>query len=403
MEGLPGAAGWMMAMLAARSLSGVVVDLRVFPFFADPERVARARYGVSALEAVARLEDIGRRGLERLRNAVRRLHIPGPDESLDREVLGFYAAAVLAYLTGNRWLVSRLALAEAERGYSELQRMEDNVVAEVGRLAGIKSLVFDQRRAYMEAIAVVNMTPVYRVYPYSVGFLDYVRYGRRLLGDDAWKPAALPVRAGRVYLDKHRAARLVKEALTLYVEERIRVLGSEAAERGAAEKLAGLLEEARRLASEASRPRGRGGGRVELPQGVVVEEAFPPCMRDIIERARRGEHLSHHERFAIATFLLNIGAEIDYVVDVFRSMPDFKEKITRYQVEHLAGLRGSGKKYRTYSCEKMKTLGLCRAECGTRSPVQAYYRNLRRLGGARRSGAGGGAEAGATEQESSTG
>jgi len=390
-------------MLTVRGLSGVVVDLRLFPFFADPERVARARYGVSALEAVARLEELGRRGLERLRGAVRRLRVPGPDDSLDREVLGFYAAAVLAFLTGNRWLVSRLALAEAERGYAELQGMEDSVVAEVGRLAGIRSLVFDQRRAYMEAIAVVNMTPVYRVYPYSVGFLDYVRYGRRLLGDDAWKPAALPVRAGRIYLDKHKAARLVKEALTLYVEERIRVLGSEAAERGAAEKLAGLLEEARRIASEASRPRGRGEGRVELPKGVVVEEAFPPCMRDIFERARRGEHLSHHERFAIATFLLNIGAEIDYVVDVFRSMPDFKEKITRYQVEHLAGLRGSGKKYRTYSCEKMKTLGLCRAECGTRSPVQAYYRNLRRLGGAGRGGAGGQAAARATEQESSTG
>ena len=64
---------------------------------------------------------------------------------------------------------------------------------------------------------------------------------------------------------------------------------------------------------------------------------------------------------------------------MFRNMPDFNEKITRYQVEHLAGLRGSGKRYRTYSCEKMKSLGLCKADCGTRSPIQAYYRILSRM------------------------
>ncbi|MDW8011110.1 MAG: hypothetical protein RMH84_05920, partial [Sulfolobales archaeon] len=53
--------------------------------------------------------------------------------------------------------------------------------------------------------------------------------------------------------------------------------------------------------------------------------------------------------------------------------------IARYQVEHLAGLRGSGKRYRTYSCEKMKSLGLCVAECSTRTPLQYYRRAVREL------------------------
>jgi DNA primase large subunit len=381
----PGPGGALEGMVAALYTSvsarmgvGGVVDARLFPYFFDPDRVARSRYGAPEYLVVSRLRGVAESGLQRLKSAVRRTRAPPPASSVEEEVLGFYAAAVIAYLTGSHWLVSRLALAEANRAQELLMKQPDETVAAIGRLAGIPSLRFSPR-AYAEPIAVAGYTPIYRVYGYSVSFLDYVEHGRRLLGDDAWKPARLPVRRGLVYLDKARAVRLIKEALTVYIERLVENLGSTAAEE-AAGSLGELVEEAKRLEAEATRPRRRSGGHVELPKGVVVEEAFPPCMREILERARRGEHLSHHERFAIATFLLNIGAEIDYVVDVFRAMPDFKEKITRYQVEHLAGLRGSGKKYSTYSCEKMKTLGLCRADCGTRSPVQAYYRNLRRLG-----------------------
>lgn len=364
-------------MYTRQPLLSNVIDARLFPYFADPNRIAFSRYGVDAYTVIQRYPDILRRGFERLRLAVRKLIVPRPADSVEAEVLGFYAAGLLASYSGNRWLVSRLALAEASRAQRLLEELPDEVVALVGRLAGIASMRFSPR-AYAEPIAVIGITPLYRVYGYSVKFLDYIEYGRRLLGDDTWKPSNLPVRKGIVYLDKHRAVRLIKEALTAYIEERIHEL--QGSVEGNVVLPDDIVNEVRRLAADATRPRKcASGGRIEVPQGVIVEEAFPPCMSDILIRARRGEHLSHHERFAIATFLLNIGAEIDYVVDVFRNMPDFNEKITRYQVEHLAGLRGSGKKYATYSCEKMKSLGLCRAECGTRTPIQAYYRALRRI------------------------
>jgi len=351
------------------------IDGRVFPYFLDPDRLSRSRYGVSALEVAVRSRDIVEKGVKRLEMAVKRIRVPPPEERLELEVLSFYVAALLAHHSGNRWVVSRLALAESERAHNELLKLPDELVAYVGRMAGIESMSFSPR-AYAEPIAVVGFTPIYRVYGYSLKFIDYVEHSRRLLGDDAWKPVNLPVKRGLVFLDKQRAARLIKEALMEFIVRRVGEIGSSVTV--LPEQFNMYLERIREAVASARRP-SRGASGVRPPPGVIIEEAFPPCIADVYERAKRGEHLSHHERFAIATFLLNIGADVDTVVDVFRNMPDFKEKITRYQVEHLAGLRGSGKKYSTYSCEKMKTLGLCRADCGTRSPVQAYYRNLRRV------------------------
>ena len=349
-----------------------LVDGRLFPYFVEPLELIRRRYGVDPVTLASRLGFVLERGFERLREAVVRGRAPRPAERLEDEVLSFLFASLLALASGSRWLVSRLALAEAERGYQQLLSAPDEVVSQVARLTGLRSVRF-RPGLYREPIALVNGVPVYREFNFSVSFVEYVSAARRLLGDQRWKPVNLPVRRGEVYLDKARMARLVKETLMVYVENLIIGLAGKVDVDGLRRLAAGYLEKI----GELEKPRLRGGGRVRVEKGVIVEEAFPPCMAEILARARRGEHLSHHERFAIATFLLNIGADVDRVVDVFRSMPDFNERITRYQVEHLAGLRGSGKRYRTYSCETMRSLGLCRADCGTRSPVQAYYRNLR--------------------------
>ena len=358
--------------------ASAVVDSRRYPYFVDPVDLARRRYGMHPLSILERRRDIVGRGAERLLAAVHRGMAPKPLERFEEEVLSFYAAAVVARSTGSRWIVSRLAIAEAERAARLMRGEEDEVVARLARLAGLRSVNFSLN-LYREPVMVVNGVPVYKVYSYSLSFVEYVRVARRLLGDDAWRPVNMPVRRGLVYLDRGRMERIVKEALYYHIESLIFSLDVPLS----GETPDWLREAASKVGEAASKrlPGARGRGRtVAVAPGEVAEEAFPPCIKEILLAARRGEHLSHHQRFALATFLLNIGAEIDYVVDVFRSMPDFNERITRYQVEHLAGLRGSGKKYRVYSCEKMRSLGLCRAECGTRTPIQAYYRNLRKLG-----------------------
>jgi len=117
--------------------------------------------------------------------------------------------------------------------------------------------------------------------------------------------------------------------------------------------------------------RREGGGRAPLPE---ASPRMPPCIERLIKELQHGENLSHFARFTLATFLIHAGwTTIDQIVDLFRNAPDFDEKVTRYQVEHLAGKRG-GKKYDPPSCARIRQEGLCVADCGVRHPLELLRR-----------------------------
>jgi len=116
--------------------------------------------------------------------------------------------------------------------------------------------------------------------------------------------------------------------------------------------------------------RRRAADSVAEAQEGTGGEGLPPCIAKLVEDLQRGENLSHFARFTIATYLIHAGWSVDQIVDLFRNAPDFDEKTTRYQVEHIAGKRGSGKRYSPPSCERMRQEGLCVANCGISNPVE---------------------------------
>ncbi len=347
------------------------IDYAKYPYLADVRRFIEEHYPGLSFEAILERDNrVLARAFERIEQAVSQGRVGEPGTyTYVEEVLAYYASIILVSLSTSRWLADRYALAEAERSYLHMVGEPSETLVSLARLLGIKARhsttsirIFKTRRGGY----------IVRMYPYAIHFSDYLRLASRLTGDPSWKLVNQPLLGGWVYIDrKARFARLLKEAVQTRVREQIRLV----------EEVPPPLKPLADRVSEILSKYGRTPGRGVFPEapGRVEPEAYPPCVAEIHAKALRGEHLSHHERFAIATFLLNIGASVDEVVDVFRNMPDFKEKIARYQVEHLAGLRGAGTKYRVYSCEKMKSLGICRADCGTRTPLSAYYRNLRRM------------------------
>lgn len=88
---------------------------------------------------------------------------------------------------------------------------------------------------------------------------------------------------------------------------------------------------------------------------------FPPCVHVLYNKAKQGINMVHLERLFFAFFLLNIGYSVEDVLDVYRNSPDFDDKIARYQIEHAAGQKGRGTKYRAHSCSKLKSYQLCYA------------------------------------------
>ncbi|MFW9934730.1 MAG: hypothetical protein ACFFDU_04250 [Candidatus Thorarchaeota archaeon] len=114
-------------------------------------------------------------------------------------------------------------------------------------------------------------------------------------------------------------------------------------------------------------------------EGEIVPEAFPPCMQALLTDMKEGKPLSHIARFAITAFLLNVGMEVDSIVELFMQAPDFREDLARYQIEHIAGKRGSAA-YTPPSCNYMVSVRLCvepdKAE--TRRHPLNYYRYRRK-------------------------
>jgi DNA primase large subunit len=79
--------------------------------------------------------------------------------------------------------------------------------------------------------------------------------------------------------------------------------------------------------------------------------------------------------------MLSVGMSSEDVFKFFRSVSDFNERMTRYQVEHIAGGRGSGTKYTPPNCATLRTHGVCISpdpECNRAvNPLVCYKRKLK--------------------------
>jgi len=96
----------------------------------------------------------------------------------------------------------------------------------------------------------------------------------------------------------------------------------------------------------------------------VMPGEYPPCISYLVEELKKHNNLPHHARWLLAVYLINAGLSDEEIVSLYSNLPDFSEKITRYQVEHA---RKKG--YKVPTCASVASLGLCRAACGIASPM----------------------------------
>ncbi len=168
------------------------------------------------------------------------------------------------------------------------------------------------------------------------------------IGGKKWRLANRDLRGGRVILCEREFRRLLAEAL------RARILKSSGFKGDLPKPLEDLAETVRDLLEIRKK---------EIPKRKIIGK-MAPCMEELLRRTSEGENLPHAARFALAAYLLKIGWDKGGVVDVFRSMPDFKEKVAEYQVNQIAR-----KGYLPPSCSKLKSLGICVEECGINNPL----------------------------------
>jgi DNA primase large subunit len=330
------------------------LDLAKFPFTTEAADYIRSR-GIEPAElAQPELASILERAMDRVKHAVFAGKISAELTQEDVDILAYPTALMLISTLADDRARRRYALAEAKRAY---QLLRDETPEKLLRIA-VGSFAWDA--------GIVDRDVGESHFEFAVHFRNYVRNSARIR-DLRWKLVNRVVSEGYVLLPIEDFARLLEEEVQAKVLEKTSELGlplpRELEKR--VEPLRSMLKaRAEYFASE------------DMPR-TVVASAMPPCMKYLMSLLQTSKHISHMGRFAMAAFLLNIGISEDDLLKMFTSFSDFDERIARYQVEHIAGRRGSRRKYTAPNCDTMKTHGLCvnpDGLCATIAHPLTYYR-----------------------------
>lgn len=273
------------------------------------------------------------------------------------EISAFPVAVIMVASTADKLMKKRYALAEAKRIYELLEEESKDKILEVTRVFNWKIRTVDDKPPY----------------EFALFFTDYLRNAARIQAK-GWKLVNRVMLNGEVYLTKGNLARLLQEEVRVHIEKKLDVKEKIVLPQNVADRV-------ERLKQAFTKQK----GKIKLegfPKEVVIS-AFPPCVKHMYDEIASGHHLSHIGRFTLTSFLTNIGMTAEEVVNLYRSLSDFKERLTRYQVEHIAGGRGSRTKYIPPRCDTLRTHGVCTGMdeiCrGIRHPLAYYRRKLRTI------------------------
>jgi DNA primase large subunit len=252
------------------------------------------------------------------------------DAALPREVFSFLLAIVLLKLSGVNTLIKRFALAESRRAEQYLEKDLANIFDESKNELAIR--IIDDLFSIQ-----VKKQDDYFIIPVS----DYLKHSVNF-HEREWKLINRHVEHGQVLLTPHETARLIRKELGSYINSKI-------VNAKMPSMISGFEEPVNKLVSLSKK----------FVTVKVTSGEYPPCIKHAIKILENGENLPHSGRFMLATFLLAKGQSVQQIAPLFKNAPDYNERVTLYQLNHLAGTSGSGTQYSCPSCEKLKTQNLC--------------------------------------------
>jgi DNA primase large subunit len=309
-------------------------DLARYPFLKEnAEYVRKLDLKVEDL-ANPELAKILERAQERVEEAVLYTLVSRRTRNDEIEILSFPVAMMLTIATENSFIQKRYALAEAKRAFEDLKLETKERILAIAKNLGWKLSPNDD----------IDLP-----YEFTLSFTDYLKNTTHLR-EKKWKLVNRLLSNGRAYLTRNEVARLLSEEVRKHIEKRLEV--RELPE--FPQKITEMSEKIKKLSVEKI-------GKTEMEgfPKAMVKTAFPPCIEALYQAFSSGRHLSHIGRFTLTSFLINIGMPPEKVIELFKNISDFNERMTRYQVEHIAGERGSRTPYISPKCDTLKTHGVC--------------------------------------------
>ncbi len=184
---------------------------------------------------------------------------------------------------------------------------------------------------------------------YAIPSSEFVTYTSRLSGFK-YRLVYQNVTSGVVYTDRETSAKVIREAFvrkafqaynTINKGDTLRVLQPIKAN---IEEIVQILESS--------------GIKKNFDLGEVDFNLFPPCIKEYISQMQDGVNLPHMARFTLVSFLHNVGMGNEGIMGLFKTAPDFRESLTKYQVNHVTG-EISGTEYSPPKCTVLQSNHLC--------------------------------------------
>ncbi|MBN1455992.1 MAG: DNA primase large subunit PriL [Methanomicrobia archaeon] len=321
--------------------------LSYYPFLAAATSYVEAS-GITLEDLIsgAALERARVRGKERVREAIRAGAVRKPRVmsrgQAEIELLSYPFARILVSCINNAHLIRRFALAEAKSAYMALK--------EGSTFTGGDTDLLDEMALEFELhLELLGMPHEHA--PVRIPFPEYLRYTANLR-DKRWKLVNRALDKGQVNLRTNEFLRILQEAIHARIRKDLPL-----------DVPPTVCESVRRYTNELETELEawrKQLGEDEFETGIRMKDpsSFPPCIKAILSNLREGVNVPHTARFAVTSFLLNVGLTVDEIIELYRSSPDFDEERTRYQVVHISGEMGSTK-YTAPSCSTMRTYGNC--------------------------------------------
>ncbi|MCD2200594.1 MULTISPECIES: DNA primase regulatory subunit PriL [unclassified Halobacterium] len=309
-----------------------------YPFLGE-SRQAVQEAGVDLAAVVAEDDAVVERARERVVGSLTNGEVGERARSDRVELLSYPVARVLVSVVDEHVLVRKYADAEANAAYERFtaDETDDSEFKSVGDDASLS------RKDLLREFDLTNHVHATQD-GYDVDVPTYLLLSSSLR-PDKWRLVNRALDDGRVPVSEPELDTLLREAVRDRVAEGLPLNVPDEV----ADALEGPEAAVRDVLSE-----------MDLTREIdtVVPELFPPCMQHLLDQVQRGEHLPHHSRFAITTFLANIGLTTDEIVDIYKVNPGFGEEMTRYQTDHIRG-ESSPTEYTAPSCATMKAYGDC--------------------------------------------
>lgn len=261
----------------------------------------------------------------------------------DSDLLSFIVAIILLKSAGISTLTRRFSLAEARRAEKYLQQD-----LWINREKNLELPLKIIQELFDVTVSIENDEFVIKI-------PDYLKRAVHF-HEKEWKLVNRRVTDGHVYLTAHETVRLIRTELGEYINSKIQSINIGSIPESFKNRVNDLTSLAKKFSDT-----------------QYVSSEYPPCVKHAIEVLEKGENLPHSGRFLLATYLLSKGQTVDQIAPLFKNAPDYNEKITRYQLEHISGSSGSGTKYQCPSCDKLRSESLCFAtsDCeGIINPIQ---------------------------------